>query len=318
MKIVTVATAKERYFPYLEQSCARNGCDLVVLGLGETWGGYAWRAAKLQAYLDGLSEKEIVVCVDAYDIVILQHATTIIDTFLRMKAALPPDVKIICSEDRSSDYGTSFKIFNWLAFHACTTSVSKRPRYINAGTYIGYAGDVRHVLRELCNEYNCNDPDTNDQVILQKYCTKYDHYFAVDVDLQIFLVICSPASKIDEKKHAITYTSDGSLVVGERSLPCILHGSCNADMDAVLRRLGYEVKASDDQDDTMGHRLKYFAYNAKHFTSLLLPVIVLFVVALCAVGVFVVAAARYVLRNITVKNQVVLKTMKAKKAKKKN
>ena len=40
MHIVTVVTHSENYFPYLVESCKRNGSDLIILGYGEKWLGF--------------------------------------------------------------------------------------------------------------------------------------------------------------------------------------------------------------------------------------------------------------------------------------
>lgn len=77
MKLVTVATHSERYFPYLELSAKRNGHDLVVLGWGEKWQGFAWKFMLMLEYLKTLKPDEIVCFVDAYDVVILEDPKTI-------------------------------------------------------------------------------------------------------------------------------------------------------------------------------------------------------------------------------------------------
>lgn len=38
MRLVTVATHSERYFPYLLESCKRVDAKLDVLGWGQPWG----------------------------------------------------------------------------------------------------------------------------------------------------------------------------------------------------------------------------------------------------------------------------------------
>ena len=38
MKLVTVATRSERYFPFLLESCERHGAKLEVLGWGQKMG----------------------------------------------------------------------------------------------------------------------------------------------------------------------------------------------------------------------------------------------------------------------------------------
>jgi hypothetical protein len=43
VKIITVATKSDYYFPYLKESIKRNGSELIVLGYNEVWQGFNWR-----------------------------------------------------------------------------------------------------------------------------------------------------------------------------------------------------------------------------------------------------------------------------------
>jgi hypothetical protein len=52
MKLVTVATHNDKYFPALQESCDRLGYNLVILGWGEKWQGFAWRFKLVRDYLE--------------------------------------------------------------------------------------------------------------------------------------------------------------------------------------------------------------------------------------------------------------------------
>ena len=45
--IITIATNSELYFPYLVDSCKKNGIPLTVLGYGEKWTGFTFRFDKM-------------------------------------------------------------------------------------------------------------------------------------------------------------------------------------------------------------------------------------------------------------------------------
>ena len=55
--IVTVATDPDYYFPYLQESCKKNGKELVVLGYGQEWKGVNWRFKLILNYLKTLKKK---------------------------------------------------------------------------------------------------------------------------------------------------------------------------------------------------------------------------------------------------------------------
>ena len=69
LHIVTVATDSQYYFPYLVESCKRNGKELEVLGMGEVWQGFNWKYVKMMEYLKTLPTDDIVCFVDGYDVV---------------------------------------------------------------------------------------------------------------------------------------------------------------------------------------------------------------------------------------------------------
>lgn len=271
MKVVTVSTDRTRYFSYLEQSCMRNGCDLVVLGMGQKWQGYAWKFRLVHEYLASVPCEEIVCFVDAYDVIVIQPASEITRKFKKIKAILPASVKIICSEDKSSTYGPAYWFFNWLAFHSCQGT------HINSGTYIGYAGDINELMDAVCTAFDCNDKDTNDQKIIQKYCQSNDKEFAIDRNQELFCVICSPATKIDLDTHQVNIDASGTLTINNNNMiiePCFLHGSCNADLDDILVAMGYNVNKNQQCERS---RFKYFLYNTKHFGKYFIVPIFVFV-----------------------------------------
>ena len=52
--IVTVATEKDCYMPYLIESCKKNGKELEILGFNQKWKGYNWRLKLMIDYLKNI------------------------------------------------------------------------------------------------------------------------------------------------------------------------------------------------------------------------------------------------------------------------
>jgi hypothetical protein len=228
MKLVTVATHKERYFPYLELSASQNGHELVKLGWGQKWKGFAWRWELLRDYLKSIPGTEIVCFVDAYDILILQGPAFM---EARFKEAIGDSKDaILISQDRSSAKGGMYYLTNALAFQTCGG------KYINAGTYMGYASAILASIDDLCSKYSC-EADKNDQLLLQKYCDGHRDRFIIDESSSVFLVIANFISKIDTKAEHVTFV-DKKLKYKD-VFPCVLHGTSNADMDDIIAALGY-------------------------------------------------------------------------------
>lgn len=253
MKLVTVATHKERYFPYLEQSAKRYGHDLVVLGWGQKWQGFAWRFQLMNDYLAKLSDDEIVCFTDAYDVIILEGP----DEIERKFKAMVGDRKdqIVISEDRSNNKGMLYLMTNKLCFYDCYG------RYINAGTYIGYAAGIRNLFSKMCSDFTCN-ADSNDQALLQQYCQKSPDTYYIDKSSNIFLVICDLFNPVDLVTESLSI-KDGRLSY-KGVFPSIFHATGNANIDDILMKLGYDLSEySANSEDKMAYIMK----NVVHFTK---------------------------------------------------
>ena len=271
MKVVTVATDKQRYFPYLQQSCKRNQCELVVLGWGQKWQGFAWRLNLLLTYLDSVRPDEIICFVDAYDVIVLQHHDIIVNRF---KEHIKDKSTVLFSEDRSSRNSFLMRAFNSMMFPKC------KKANINAGTYIGYAKAIKLMLT-VADSMKV-DPSENDQIVLQKMCQSSNHMFSIDTSQDIFLVICSVASRINREKEEITITN--KTLRFRDTTPCILHATGNADIDDIISELDYRADLynanNDDNKKYMWNNTKHYAY---WFVRYYLVYFILIVLVTCIV-----------------------------------
>ena len=83
--IITIATNSELYFPYLVDSCKKNGIPLTVLGYGEKWTGFTFRFDKMIQYLKKLDPNDIVCFIDGYDVICVRNLHEMTDVFLQLK-----------------------------------------------------------------------------------------------------------------------------------------------------------------------------------------------------------------------------------------
>jgi hypothetical protein len=253
MKLVTVATHKERYFPYLEQSAKRYGHDLVVLGWGQKWQGYTWKFQLMNDYLAKLGDDEIVCFTDAYDVIVLEGPDEIERKFKAMVGNRKD--QIVVSEDRSNHKGMLYLMTNKLCFHDCYG------HYINSGTYIGYAAGIRTLFSKMCSVFKCN-ADSNDQALLQQYCQKSPETYHVDKGSEIFLVICDLFNPVDLKTESLSI-KDGRLSY-KGVFPSIFHATGNANIDDILVKLGYDLSGySASSEDKIAYIMKYVGHFAK-------------------------------------------------------
>lgn len=277
MKLVTVATHSERYFPYLKLSAEKYGHDLAILGWGEKWQGLTWKFQLMKDYLKSIPKDEIVCFVDAYDVVVLQTPDTIEGTYL--KCVNNDRDKILISKEQYSYNGSQSDLLTYLVGLVFTKC---HEEYINSGTYVGTAGGLSHVFEQLCNEFTCS-PKMNDQRLLQDYCAKHGDLFVVDSDCKVFLVINSTLTPIKEGEYDITM-KHGKLVYKGDTYPAFFHGNGFTNFDYIIQELGYDpdiFRASNESN------AKYIWDSLKHYVPMALKGLWLYILLISIAIVYV-------------------------------
>jgi hypothetical protein len=234
MKLVTVATHSERYYPYLKISAEKYGHELITLGWGEKWLGFAWKFDLMKNYLRSLNEDEVVCFVDAFDVVVLEDAPTIEGKFLELVGG--DTNKILISKEQYSHNGFENGILSYLQSFVFTKCKSE---YINSGTYIGTSSTLLRIFQGICDEFKCT-PKADDQRLLQDYCVKHNDTFVIDNKCNMFLVINSTISKIKDGEYDISFLGN-KLVYQNDTFPAFFHGNGYTDFDYIIERLGYDT-----------------------------------------------------------------------------
>ena len=177
MKVVTVATHSERYFDSLVDSAKKNNIDLIVLGFGEKWQGFIWKFIKMIDYLKTVKPNEIILFIDAYDVIFIKDSKSIEEKFLEIKKR--EKFKILFGVDTEpSNYIHLYfynKIFNY----------KKNPNRINSGVYMGYAEDIYNILNDLHKNNTTNEKD--DQILIINDAIKNPQKYYFDTKHEIIL-----------------------------------------------------------------------------------------------------------------------------------
>lgn len=246
MKLVTVATHAERYFPYLKVGAEKHKYNLVVLGWGEKWKGFVWRFQLLKDYLKSLTEDEVICFIDAYDVLLLKSAEKLEQKFHSMING--DKTKIVISKDTLSSNPVHSAVVSWLQSLAFK---QYQGHYINAGTYIGYSSAILKVLQDIEKTFELKD-DFNDQAILQEYAIQTQDKFIVDRNNSLFFVINNPLGKLDIRELS--------------KYSCILHGPGFTNLDEAILYFGYDPFIFRGEDETMV-RLNYITTNLTHYAK---------------------------------------------------
>jgi len=219
MHIVTVATHSQYYFPYLVESCKRNGSELVVLGFGEKWLGFNWRYKKMVEYLSTLPKEEVVCFVDGYDVICTRNLNELESEFYKIKQ------KNKCKMVVGHEKAYLFNIIGQYYFGKCKNT------NLNSGTYIACAGEMKNIIQKIY-ELNPND-NADDQVLMTKYCKQSNDLY-IDEKNELFLTLSN--ALYDVNKH-VTYEK-GELIY-QNQHPFFIHASSYGNMDNIVETLEY-------------------------------------------------------------------------------
>ena len=233
MRLVTVATESQAYFPYLLKSCARHKATLDVLGWGMKWRGFVWRMHLLTHYLDQLDDDEIVCVIDSYDVLMLRPLKELEEAFLAFCADSQYDVIVGGERPPSIAIGLGMR---WM-FGTC------RGKFLNAGTYIGFVKGLKDVVRGVRRLSN-DDVTADDQLVMTQYCSKEKagKRLYIDRPNDFFLTMTS-SSKLPCKVRI----EDGKLFYRNKQ-PFFIHANGQADMNDIVLKLGYSMTARERQE----------------------------------------------------------------------
>jgi len=248
MKIVTVATSPDGYYKWLKTSCNRYNTELVTLGMNEKWLGYNWKLLKMKEYIDTLDDHEIVMFVDAYDVIILDDPRKLEEKFIKS------DKKIIvgCEENENKTLG-----------HILFDKCDNKP--LNSGTYIGYVKYLRKMLKDIIIKNK--DPSLDDQKLMIKYC-KQNKNIHVDCEQEYFLVKVMP----------LLEDVDIDL---EKNKSYVLHAPRNTRMEKIIRKLNYSITKEEEDELTLFHynslqrKAKYYLILARYFILMLVIIVMI-------------------------------------------
>lgn len=215
LHIVTVATESKYYFPYLKQSCEKNGGQLEVIGYGKQWLGFNWKLKNMIEYLEKVPKKDVVCYVDGYDVICVRPLQGLREKYAEIQQKT--GCKILVATEQNQ------QIWSYVAsffFGRCEGKI------LNAGTFIGYAEDLLQIVRQI---YEMGGSDSaDDQACMVQKCVLRPRDFHVDTSCEIFLTVVDTLRDIDD------------AVKAGPAEPWFVHAPMYGIMDNTIRRLGYD------------------------------------------------------------------------------
>ena len=187
MIYATVATNNNGYLQCLISQCKKNDVELNIIGLNEKWGGFNWKIKKIRSFLSKQNKNDIVVFMDAYDVILLNN-NDIEEKFKSFKK------KIVMSVEQHSK-SSIHKYFYKKVFN---------PYYnylINGGLYMGYV-EYLIIYFDYINKYYNLNSSQDDQIIFNSFPYEnetiqdfYKNYIVLDINSIIFYNLQVPICK---------------------------------------------------------------------------------------------------------------------------
>lgn len=231
MRLVTVATHSGGYFKYLQQSCERHGAKLEVLGWKQRWRGFQWRFQLMNEYLKSLHDDEVVCFIDSFDVILLRPLSELETLFRSVAKNIGAKIIVGC-ENNSSAFQ---RIGGNYIFGSC------QKKYLNAGTYIGFARDLKRITDQMMAA--SSNPGSDDQIMMTQVCNQIENQgdFHIDCDNMFFITHCNMFGNFLNSQMKVV--NEQLMVNGSR--PFFAHGSANTNMRDLLAKFGYHVSPAE-------------------------------------------------------------------------
>ena len=269
MHIITVATHNEGYFDILKKSCKRNKIDLKVLGWGQgkTWNGNITKFKYLIDYLNKLDPNEIIVIVDAFDVMLLSRKDEIEKKFRESGK------KFICGAEKIPDF---VKSFYEERFHKNNFKIIKtlwNYDYLCSGTIISYAGYAKKIFEKCWREYKNEE---SDQVALTQIYHTTD-LINIDWKNELFYTCTKFGDKIPYPSNYQNLKFFNNRIYNSetKTFPCFVHLTANGDLCKYFaKELGY--KCTSNKFTPIYGAKKYY-YHLKHNKSIMISIYIILV-----------------------------------------
>jgi hypothetical protein len=137
---------------YLIDTANKFNILIEFIGIGHTFTNFTNRLYILQNYIKFLNPEEIVLVMDGYDTLFNNNLQYALNKFKEK------NTKILVSSEKIYTY-------QWAKFKHIFDEIDSDYRYVNAGTYMGYARDLKIMIDELLEIYKVH-PTNIDQGLL--------------------------------------------------------------------------------------------------------------------------------------------------------
>jgi hypothetical protein len=182
---VCVATEMDYYLPHLKEILEKEDIHLNILGLNTKWEHRTiYKFELLLKWLNDKKEEELVIFMDAYDVLPLPNRLGKLEEHYKRFKEKNKKCKLICGHGEIHEGVKG-------VFQTFTRTMIGYNRvnglFINSGTFIGYIGDIKPIIKEILlnSKYN----SLSDQIALSNYAIDHESSIHIDEHNDFFKVI---------------------------------------------------------------------------------------------------------------------------------
>ena len=198
---------------YLLNTAKHFNIDVDIIGIGYKFTNFTNRLYILQNYLKDTNPEEIILVMDGYDTLFNNTLEYALNKFQEK------NTRILISSEK-------FFTYQWDKFKHKFDTINSDYKYVNAGTYMGYASDLKLMVDELFEIYK-EYPTNIDQGLIGVWA--YNNFenkekVQLDTNCEIFWVTSGDwdlIKNIAENKDIINPLTN--------SKPFIIHNTGNGD-----------------------------------------------------------------------------------------
>jgi hypothetical protein len=186
----------------------------------------------MKEYLDSLPPDEIVCFIDAYDVILLRPLEDLEAFFVNFNKITGARIVVGCDVNATGSIGLVSRLY----YGACNN------KYVNSGTYIGFASDLRDMMTFIFKEIS-DDVQADDQIMIRKYCSATQSVH-IDCDRVFFLTLVGGKNIHFPLKHPnvnIVIDPDSHEMRFNNIKPFLVHGAGNINMLNLVEALGYDI-----------------------------------------------------------------------------
>lgn len=200
------------------ESALHHKFDLIILGWGVKWQGLSQKLEAAHAYAASIPKDHVLLFTDAFDVMFANTPDHVLTEFYAMNARIVFGAECGCWPHVMDDPP------------ACFTKYPKSStpyRYLNSGTWIGYAADATEMLAEVIQLAGQNFKNANDQKLVADMYMAGRYGIQLDFQAKLFqsmhMTLDPPLPHCDP--HAdVTETGSGHWINKRTgSVPAVFH-----------------------------------------------------------------------------------------------